>query len=406
VAPGVHGFTREIDGRIARYHLRVDPDGYGTLIANASRAARLSPSGVLLAHGVLSGDDRGAGARAARAFHGASRERVADDLATVQALVDDLALGRGAYPIEALDGPDATLHRRALGAPLCADLIVGEMATALELLAKLWDAAIPHVVLVPPDGASSADLPRLVERAEDLGLLCGARARATVVGDRLEAVAMAGLDHLDLFWGGAADHDACFGSGDRERAREVVAACHRLELCPTAVTPIVPATLGAMEAIAEELAELRVPAWTVFAVAEDGPGDDEVLGGAALRQAASTAEELADHFDLNLIWAPACERDPRLTLLEQLHRGPRASSGASLCVTADGGVLPKDGPAAPAGNLLHDRWEQIWMRDAFRSWREASADPERCAACPGLLACAAGCPADTGSWARAEGGAS
>ena len=408
IAPGLHTFSREIDGRIARYHLRVEADGYGTLIANVMHAVRLAPSGVVLAYGLLRGDEPAAQRQVARAFRGASHARVAEDLTEVRKLVEEMGLGRGAYPIRALDG-DATLSRRALAAPLVADVVPGELADTLEVLRRLWDAGVPQVVLAPAGTARTAHLPRLVERAEDLGLVCGLRARATDLAgtDLLDGVAMAGLDHLDLFCASAAaaSHDAIFGAGDRQRAIETIAACHALELCPTAVTPLLATTLDEMDQIAAELARLRVPAWTIFAIAEAGRGGGQVLGDAALRQAAATAEELADHFDLNLVWAPACERDPGVPLADQARRGPRVSGSAGVRVEADGSVGPKDGRARAAGNLLRDPWKKIWAHDAFRAWRESTDEPAPCDACPGLLACAAGCPADPATWARADGGA-
>ena len=57
-APIPHGlfhYMREVDGTFTRFHLRVDPDGRGMLMANASAAARLSPVGVRMAKGLLDG---------------------------------------------------------------------------------------------------------------------------------------------------------------------------------------------------------------------------------------------------------------------------------------------------------------------------------------------------------------
>ncbi len=51
-APGLYPFNRAIDDEhTVRTHLRVDPDGGGLLVVNATACARLTPSGVLIAHG-------------------------------------------------------------------------------------------------------------------------------------------------------------------------------------------------------------------------------------------------------------------------------------------------------------------------------------------------------------------
>jgi radical SAM protein with 4Fe4S-binding SPASM domain len=68
-------------------------------------------------------------------------------------------------------------------------------------------------------------------------------------------------------------------------------------------------------------------------------------------------------------------------------------------VTPDGAVIPAHGAPRAAGNLLEQRFAEIWSDDAFTPLREATAERERCEACPGLSACARGCPAEPANWA-------
>ena len=60
VSPGLYHYARPADGTMARFHLRVDASGYGLLLANATAMTRLAPSGVMIAKGLLDGDDRAA----------------------------------------------------------------------------------------------------------------------------------------------------------------------------------------------------------------------------------------------------------------------------------------------------------------------------------------------------------
>jgi hypothetical protein len=48
IPPGLYHAMQEADGIYTRFHLRVELDGTGMLIANATAAARLSPSGVII----------------------------------------------------------------------------------------------------------------------------------------------------------------------------------------------------------------------------------------------------------------------------------------------------------------------------------------------------------------------
>ena len=379
---GLHHFTREVDGQVARYHLRIEPDGRGLLIANATNAAQLAPSGTALAFELLRGEPEEAKRRARRAFRIGSDARLDDDIAKMRETLDDLARSHGGYPLIALSsaGESGALPAGTLSAPLSADVVVADLAPTLGVLSRLWTAAIPHVVLVV-EREAGPHLVRLVERAEDLGMICGVRTRATDIAKEglLEALAMAGLDHLDLYLASAERdaHDTIFGAGDHARVADAVRRCHELELCPTAVTPLLVSTLGSMDEIAEALASGRVPAWTLYAIADASGGGGRVLGPDGVRQAASTAEELADHHDLNLVWSPPIARDERVSLAEQARRGPRVANGASIRVERDGEL-----PAMSARPTMLDR----------------------CDACPGLALCAEGCPADPATWSRVDGG--
>ncbi len=49
-ASGLYHYRRENLGEVARVHLRLDPDGTGLLLVNASRVLRLNPTAALMAY--------------------------------------------------------------------------------------------------------------------------------------------------------------------------------------------------------------------------------------------------------------------------------------------------------------------------------------------------------------------
>ena len=55
IEPGLHHYMREARGTYTRFYLRVEPDGRGLLLANATAAARLNQSGVIIAKGLFDG---------------------------------------------------------------------------------------------------------------------------------------------------------------------------------------------------------------------------------------------------------------------------------------------------------------------------------------------------------------
>ena len=49
----LHHYVRENEHEKSRIHLRIDPDGTGTLIVNANRVMHLNPTAALMAHLLL-----------------------------------------------------------------------------------------------------------------------------------------------------------------------------------------------------------------------------------------------------------------------------------------------------------------------------------------------------------------
>src|SRR5512136_2179646 len=50
---GIYHFRRENLAEKSRIHLRLDPDGHGTLIVNANRILHLNPTAALMAYYIL-----------------------------------------------------------------------------------------------------------------------------------------------------------------------------------------------------------------------------------------------------------------------------------------------------------------------------------------------------------------
>ena len=397
-----------------RFHLRVDPDGGGILLANAAEAAYLSPVGVLMARHLLEGRDEGAiRADLDKQFGRVPEAQVSADLAAVGQLIHDLSAPGDNYPITNLADPGASSWTRALAAPLRADVDQADPETARTMLQRLWDAAIPHAcILVDPDRDPN-ELPAIAQAAEDLGMICGARAVASwLPPEVIEEMAMAGLDHLDLVYGSmdADAHDLLAGGGDHARVLAAFEQCHKLELCPVAQVPLVDANADYLDEIMAALFEVGVTNAVCFALACTDDDEQADAAGAlparSLAQVATLLVEATEQAQVRYLWAPPVRFDNSRSLAEQVRRGPRSSGDMTIRVQADGSVLPARGGGC-AGNVLTDAWPQIWGNDCFARYRERLAAPTRCAGCPDLAICVADCPKDPSGWSDdREGGAS
>jgi radical SAM protein with 4Fe4S-binding SPASM domain len=406
VRPGVYHYQQFEGEWPTRFHLRVDPDGGGILIANAAKGVSLSTSGVLMAHGLLEGHaHQSVITDVRRAFRGASYRQVAEDVLQVKQVLEDLSAPGDKYPISNLSEPGLTDWEREMAAPLRADIVQGPPNTVKQMLQVLWEAGVPHAMfLVQPDD-EAAQLPHLVEAAEDIGMIAGLRSVASWIGpDVVENSAMAGLDHLDLVYIShvARQHDALAGAGDYDRVRDRIAQAKALELCPVAQVPLMESNAVAVDEIAQELAKIEVANIVFYALA--CPDDDEdaqtmgALPARTLPQIAALIEETSEDTLGRYLWAPPVRFDTSRTLAEQALAGPRTAGDVAIRVEADGSVFPPRGKRECAGNLLEDAWDMIWGSDCFHRYRERLETPGRCRDCPDLLICAADCPKDPSGW--------
>ena len=202
IEPGLYHYQRQADGVTARLHLRVDASGNGVLLANAACAVRLHPSGVVIAKGLLEGQDEYAILeKLTKAFSGVTGQQVAVDMNHVQSLITSLEKPHHDYPILNPADPSFSPHVTPLERPISADVPLCKPFYMEPILSRLWDEGIPHVTIIAGKDPVEKDLIRAVEKAEDLGLITGVRGRGSDLAHcaRIPDMAQAGLDHLDVY---------------------------------------------------------------------------------------------------------------------------------------------------------------------------------------------------------------
>jgi radical SAM protein with 4Fe4S-binding SPASM domain len=427
LSPGLYHFVRPMDGRYLRYHLRVETSGQALLVAAASEAARLSPAGAVAARGLLEG-------RSARELAGElSAHGAGDAVRDVQQLLAHLGQPSVRYPIFNLADP-ALDRPTGLLAPFQADLVVGLGPLSPLIFERLWQAGIFHVRLILDPSSHVTDLVETVERAEDLGIITGLRARAGQLAEegRVERLAAAGLDYVVLPWGVTVErHDRLYGAGDHPCFQACLERIADREMTVVAQAPLMPDVLPHLESGLDGLLERGVDHVELLAIArrdEDGGhgspahGERAVLsaalsaaaaegdesrpfGARRLRQLAAWIEDLACARRMQLIWLPPVECAAGQSAEAAARGGPRAGGDVTIRVEPDGEVIPPRGPYTSAGNLLVDDWSQIWSHSALDRYRRLVETNTHCHECPGLAICAAECPAEPRGWAWAAASA-
>lgn len=392
ISPGLYHYMQDHDGRYTRFHLRVEPDGRGLLLANASSATRLSPTGVIMAKGLL--DERSQTeivSDVKAGFKGADSAQIQADLNDVSRIINHLIEPQDAYPVQNLDELNLTVFEAQLIAPLEATIPLAEPDKIVPLLDRLWAVGIPHVTFQLPNEFEPADLVRAVERAEDLGMISGVHGRAPQLnqGTLLTDLAMVGVDHITVL----------IEDNLTEPASQLFKEIQANEVYPIAEIALVSGSLSNLPDTLNSLQAADIHTFSFFAIVSPDEANEDALPAQAMPQTADWVEEIADEANVRFIWQPPVMRNPDLTLAEQMQQGPRSSGDISVRIEPNGDVIPPRGPYQAAGNILSDAWEQIWNNSAFTRYRERVAEPTRCVDCPGLALCAADCPREQSGWA-------
>jgi len=408
IQPGLYHAMQEADGMYTRFHLRVERDGTGMLIANATAAARLSPSGVVIAKGLLEGKDESTilAGLAAR-FSGATQAVMRADVEKINTLIQEIVTPGDTYPVFNLEDAALSPYAAQLIAPLQASVRLAPPEQLIPIFDKLWEAGIPHVILLASEKPERSHLIRAIERAEDLGMIAGVRARASDLEDEtlLSDLAMAGVDHITLLYA-AADpdvHDALLGEGDHIAATAVLKWLEENQVCAVAEVPLVQTTLDILDDTVDTLMALGADNISFVAYATTDAElalREGIFTVGAMTQVATTVEEAANEAQARFIWNPPVQRAPHMPLTKQLLNGPRCSGDIAVRIEADGSVIPPRGSYQSAGNVLLDSWDTIWNHEVFRIYRERVEAPTRCDICPGLVICAADCPREPAGWSQ------
>lgn len=352
-----------------RLHLRIEPDGSGLLIVNASTVIHLNPTAAEYAYHLVNQTPEDHAVSLISHRYNVRKEIIRRDyqdlIHRLQTLIDTPDLD----PVSFLDFGREEPYSNALTAPYrldCAltyhlpdeggghlaplDRVSRELTSEEweQILAKAWDAGIPHVIFTGGEATMRPDLCRLVASAEKLGMVTGLITNGMRLAESkyLHELLQSGLDHVTILLDAQEDQSW-------EAIRDTLAE----DIALTVHVTLKRRELDHFDSILDRLADMGVKNVSLSAEALD-------LKDELLAKRHDTAER-----QLRLIWdlpVPYTHFHPvAVELAEPIPDAEVKIIGpgqAWLYVEPDGDVLPGQGYYQNVlGNLLVDPWDSIWQ---------------------------------------------
>jgi len=422
VKPGFYYYRGKGDWAGLKLHLRVLEDGNGVLVINASRVVYLNDSATAHVKLMMEGKEGEDIVRELRRVFKVLPEKAMEDHKRILYTVNTLATSEDVCPFSYVGVERIEPFSRDLPAPLRLDLALtyrcnnscvhcysGASTVSRELSTQEWvrvvdrahDLGIPQILFTGGEPTIRDDLIDIITHAEAVGLVTGLVTNGRRLRDfgYVQQLVAAGLDYA-----------------------QVTLESHRPEI-HDAITKAAGSWSETVDGIRNLL---KTPIYTSV---------NMTLNRQNLKDAVETVDFFHSlglkRFSCNgLIYAGkgvkvaskfAVEEKELIPILTEIHShatelgmkftwytptrycilnpislglGIKCCSAAciTLCVEPNGDVLPCQSYFETIGNILTDKWSDIWNHPLCSSIRERKYAPPECQNCPELNICGAGCP--------------
>ncbi len=355
-----HYLSPQDDPRNYRLHLRIEVDGSGILIVNASTVLHLNQTAAEYAYYLVQNLDADSAADKMARRYQIDRKTAKDDYLTFIERIQSLITIPDLDPVTFLDFERQPPFSGQISAPYrldCAltyqvstsdteaapqERVKRELSTAewIQVINKAWKIGVPHIIFTGGEPTLRDDLPELLMAAEKNGQVTGLLTDGIKLAEAsyLEELLQTGLDHLMIIF-----------DSRQELIWKALENALQADLFVAVHVTLRENTLDEKLALLERLAGMGVKAISVSAVSKDLAPQLE-----ALRQKIAESE-------LELVWnlpTPYSGMHP-VALEIGLSDLPQGAGTAFLYLEPDGDVLPAQGINKVMGNFLNDDWEKI-----------------------------------------------
>jgi len=417
---GLYHYLRETADEKSRIHLRIDPDGTGTLIINASSVMHLNPTAALMAYLILEKVDEVQAVKTIQQKYRVSKAQASKDISEFRIQISELLNPDGVCLIHDLDLEVNMPFSARPSAPYRMDLAVTyrcnndcahcynarernypELSTEqwFKIIDQLWELGVPHIVFTGGEATLRNDLPELIAHAEANGQITGLNTNARRLADMnyVQQLVKAGLDHVQITVESCVPeiHDEMMRtSGAFKQTITGLNNVLATKLYVMTNTTMLRTNVHTIPATLDFLANNGVPTVGLNALIYSGQG---LTVGTGLHE-----RELQPILDIatkktaargqKLIWytpTQYCNFDPTTNNL-----GVKGCTAAlySMCIEPNGDVLPCQSYYQSLGNILTNSWDSIWNHKLSTQLRERQNLPQKCVTCSLVAECGGGCP--------------
>ncbi len=416
----MYHYTRETDFEKSRIHLRIDADGHGTLIVNASSVMHLNPTAAFMAWMILEEKSDTEIIKAMSKKWKVKSGQAESDFSAFRFQLSELIRPDGACPIHELDLDSLMPFSTRPSAPYRMDLAVTyrcnndcahcynarernfpELSTQqwFKILDQLWELGVPHIVFTGGEATLRDDLPELIKHAESNGQITGLNTNARRLSDEryVQQLVDAGLDHVQVTVESCNEqvHDEMMrAKGAHKQTIAGLKNALQSKLYVMTNTTMLRTNVQTIPDTLDFLADIGVPTIGLNALIYSGNGLTVGTGlhENELQPILDIATQKTAERGQKLIWytpTQYCEFDPTANNL-----GVKGCTAAlySMCIESNGDVLPCQSYYTSLGNMLTDSWDSIWNHKLSVQLRERQNLPAKCETCSLVAECGGGCP--------------
>jgi radical SAM protein with 4Fe4S-binding SPASM domain len=272
-----------------------------------------------------------------------------------------------------------------------------------KVIDKLVYEGVPHLILTGGEATLHPDLPEIIEYANKKGMVVGLNTNGRRLADDkyMNLLKEKGLNHIQFTLGSHIPevHNHMMNAKSFEQTVSGIRNALDSGIHVITNSTIIQQNKNDLKKLIEFLYELGIRTFAMNGLIYSGGGTDmgEAISEDEMEIILEDVRVISNELKMNFLWySPTeyCKINP-----VQLDAGmKRCNAGEySLCIEPNGNILPCQSYYYATGNLLKDKWEDIWNYPLNSSFRDRELDksgeflPEYCIGCPAVEVCGGGC---------------